>query len=266
MNTQTPLPQSGWDESSSQKFIDYGRYFVPDRERQLKTIVDLVPLLDQPGTIFELCCGEGLLAEALLERFPACTVYGFDGSPEMLQQAQTRLARFGSRFQPRSFDLAATSWRQVDQPLHAVVSSLAIHHLDGPQKQALFRDVYRMLAEGGALIIADVMAPADERGRELAANAWDEAVRERARELDGNLDGFAVFERERWNMYRYSDPDDIDKPSRLFDQLKWLEQAGFADVDVYWLRAGHAIFGGRKRPEIDSPPARDKMKPVKDST
>jgi hypothetical protein len=47
-------------------------------------------------------------------------------------------------------------------------------------------------------------------------------------------------------MYRYFDPDDIDKPSRLLDQLKWLEQAGFADVDVYWMLAGHAIFGGRK--------------------
>ena len=47
-------------------------------------------------------------------------------------------------------------------------------------------------------------------------------------------------------MYRYFDPEDIDHPSRLFDQLKWLEQAGFADVDVYWMLAGHALFGGRK--------------------
>jgi len=27
-------------------------------------------------------------------------------------------------------------------------------------------------------------------------------------------------------MHRYLDPDDIDKPSPLFDQLKWLEMAG----------------------------------------
>ncbi len=47
-------------------------------------------------------------------------------------------------------------------------------------------------------------------------------------------------------MYRYPDVDDIDKPSRLLDQLKWLEQAGFADVDVFWMQAGHALFGGRK--------------------
>ena len=42
------------------------------------------------------------------------------------------------------------------------------------------------------------------------------------------------------------DPEDIDKPSPLLTQLKWLEQAGFKAVDVFWMQAGHAIFGGWK--------------------
>ena len=64
--------------------------------------------------------------------------------------------------------------------------------------------------------------------------------------LDGNLDGFAYFEREQWNMYHTNPVDDIDKPSTLFDQLGWLRAAGFAVVDVVWMRAGHAIFAGWK--------------------
>lgn len=241
-----PEPQDRWDEQVSRAFIDYGRYVVPERERQVQTIVDLLPRFDGPCTVVELCCGEGLLAEAILERFPTYTVRGFDGSSEMLGQARERLARFGERFQGRPFDLAARAWRDVDDPVHAVVTSLALHHLDGPQKQLLFRDIHAMLAPGGAFIIADVMEPAHPLGWELAADAWDEAVRERSLELDGTTGGFDFFERERWNMYRYFDPADIDKPSRLFDQQKWLEQAGFAAVDVYWMRAGHAIFGGWK--------------------
>jgi tRNA (cmo5U34)-methyltransferase len=241
-----PEPQDRWDEQVSRAFIDYGRYVVPERERQVQTIVALLPRLDGPCTVVELCCGEGLLAAAILERFPTYTVQGFDGSTEMLQRARERLARFGERFQARPFDLAARAWRDVDDPVHAVVTSLALHHLDGDQKQLLFRDVYGMLAPGGAFIIADVMEPAHPLGWELAADAWDEAVRERALELDGTTEGFDFFERERWNMYRYFDSEDIDKPSRLFDQQKWLEQAGFVDVDAYWMRAGHAIFGGWK--------------------
>jgi ubiquinone/menaquinone biosynthesis C-methylase UbiE len=235
-----------WSEAESQAFIDFGRYFVPEREQQIEMFCDLIPASEQPFNILELCCGEGLLAGALLERFPSCTVYGFDGSPAMLDRARKQLASYGERFRTRLFDLADHSWRALDWPVQAVVSSLTIHHLDGGQKQQLFQDMARLLEPGGVLLIADVVEPASRAGAELAAKAWDAAVRQRALAIDGNLDAVAYFEREKWNMYRYPDPDDIDKPSRLLDQLKWLEQAGFADVDVFWMQAGHALFGGRK--------------------
>jgi ubiquinone/menaquinone biosynthesis C-methylase UbiE len=236
-----------WDEHNSQTFIDLGRYFVPDREGQIAAFCDLIGPPDAPFEVIELCCGEGLLADALLHRYPRCTVHGYDGSPAMLRRAEERLAAYGARFRARQFDLAARAWRSPPRPVHAVVSSLAIHHLDGAQKQELFADVYAMLGRGGVFLIADVVEPASSSGRALAAREWDEAVRERARKLDGSEDAFAFFERERWNMYRYPlDPDDIDKPSRLLDQLTWLQQAGFDEVDVFWMRAGHALFGGRK--------------------
>ena len=60
--------QTAWDENASGAFIDYGRYFVPERERQIEIIVALISHLERDFTIYELCCGEGLLAEALLER------------------------------------------------------------------------------------------------------------------------------------------------------------------------------------------------------
>ena len=235
-----------WSETESQTFIDLGRYFVPEREQQIEAFCDLIPPDEQPFNILELCCGEGLLAGALLARFPSCTVHGFDGSPAMLDRARRQLASYGERFQTQLFDLADHSWRTRDWPVQAVVSSLTIHHLDGRQKQQLFQDMARLLEPGGVFLIADVVEPASRAGAELAAKAWDAAVRQRALAIDGTLDALAYFEREKWNMYRYPDPDDIDKPSRLLDQLKWLEQAGFADVDVFWTQAGHALFGGRK--------------------
>jgi tRNA (cmo5U34)-methyltransferase len=245
--TTEPNSQPAWNEQNSQTFIDLGRYAVPEREWQLAAFCDLIAPPDGPFAVAELCCGEGLLAEALLERYPQSSVIGYDGSPTMLQQAAARLARFGPRFVARQFDLADRAWRGEVGAVQAVVSSLAIHHLDDAGKQALFRDVFGMLAEGGTFAIADVIAPAGPRGAAIAADAWDAAVRRRARELDGDLRGFELFERERWNMYRYPEPeDDIDKPSHLLDQLRWLESAGFAEVDAYWVYAGHALFGGRK--------------------
>ena len=242
---------AGWQEKDSRLFVDYGRYFVPERETQIQIICDLIPPRPAPFPVLELCCGEGLLAAALLAQFPGATVHGYDGSPEMLQRARQTLAAHSDRFATQPFDLAARDWRQPPWPVHAVVSSLAIHHLDGPGKQALFQDVQQMLTPGGIFVVADLVQPTTELGREVAAKAWDAAVRRRALELDGNRDAFEAFQQQQWNMYRYPEANGVDKPSTLFDQLQWLAQAGLTGVDVHWMMAGHAIFSGRKLDTTD---------------
>jgi tRNA (cmo5U34)-methyltransferase len=37
-----------------------------------------------------------------------------------------------------------------------------------------------------------------------------------------------------------------DRPARLTDQLAWLAEIGFADIDVIWKRYNFAVYGGRK--------------------
>jgi tRNA (cmo5U34)-methyltransferase len=246
MSSEDLSGTAGWSEETSRLFIDYGRYFVPERDRQMQMIAMLLSHLETGGLILELCCGEGLLAHVLLERLPLATVHGLDGSAEMLQQAVSRLAPFGDRFRCSAFDLASSTWRTPDFPVSAVVSSMAIHHLTGLQKQQLFADVHRMLLPGGAFVIADIVEQPVDVGRRLAAETWDEVVRQRSIELDGNTEAFAFFEREGWNTFWFLDPDDIDKPSPLFDQLKWLEEAGFCDIEAHWMLAGHALFSAWK--------------------
>jgi len=233
-----------WSEESSQYFIDYAAYFVPDRAVQLDTLCALIPARRDPFHVVELCCGEGLLARAILERYPSSCLHGYDGSSTMLEKARTGLQPFSERVTLHEFDLAAAGWRSFPWPVQAVVSSLAIHHLDGQQKRELYRDLYRLIDPGGALIIADLIQPAHPLGTRVAARAWDEAVRQTAAARDGNEAAFEVFQRDRWNIFRYPDP--MDKPSGLYEQLRWLEAAGFSAVDVYWLKAGHALYGGWK--------------------
>lgn len=238
-----PRDSFQWSEQDSQAFLAYGRVFVPEREYQIQTICDLIPPRATPFTVVELASGEGLLAAAILERFAQASVVGRDGSPEMLRRAAANLQRFGARFTAQPFELAASDWRVTIRSVHAVVSSLTIHHLDGAQKQALFRDVSAMLAPGGVFVIADLVQPTTACGVVVAAQAWDDAVRQRAHDL-GEPRAFAEFQQSRWNVFRYPDPGDT--PSPLFDQLQWLTQAGFFNVDVAWMKAGHAIFGGSK--------------------
>ncbi len=236
-----------WTEDDSRLFIDEGAYFVPERETQIATICTAIPPLDGPGHIVELCCGEGLLSRVLLERFPAATVHAFDGSPRMLEATRRTAGALAARLETRQFDLAARDWRTLEFEAHAVVSSLAVHHLDAAGKQALFQDIYSLLAPGGAFVLADLIEPARTAGQAIAAAAWDEAVKARALARDGDVEAFERFRAERWNYYSDPDPDPVDQPSPLYDQLKWLEAAGFAALDVHYLKAGHAILSGVRR-------------------
>jgi tRNA (cmo5U34)-methyltransferase len=230
-----------WSEDDSRLFIDEGRYFVPERELQIETICAAIPPAPADAHLVELCSGEGLLTRALLDRFPRATVHAFDLSPTMLASTRDRAGPHAARLRTQAFRLEAADWRKPGFHAHAVVSSLAVHHLDGEEKRILFRDLFAIVAPGGVFVLADLVAPTRAAGIEIAARQWDDAVKARAMALDGNHDAFARFRAEDWNFYAQAEPDPIDKPSALLDQLRWMEEAGFVRADIHWMKAGHAI-------------------------
>ena len=238
--------KDGWRETDSETFIDCGQYFVPHRARQIQIIRDMTPAAVPGDGYVELCCGEGRSSAALLAAQPNARVLAFDGSETMRAATVARLAPFGGRAEVAAFDLLSTDWRQLPFAPLAIVSSLAIHHLDGPQKQTLFADLYRSLKPGGRLNIADLVECQSRAANGIAAWCWDEATKEASPSHDGPDDAYAIFVAENWNYYSDPEPDPIDKPSPLLAQLQWLQGAGFVEVDVHWLLAGHAIFSGRK--------------------
>lgn len=245
-----------WDEGSSQSFLAEGDIFVPARLEQMNTLLDLIPAgRDEVFTIAELAGGGGELGEMILDRFPHCHYLALDGSEMMLAQLHERLARFGERVTIRQFDITAQEWRtQLPTQLRCVLSSLCVHHLFGTEKRQLFHDMRKALEPGGGLLIADVIKPADERIAQLFARQYDEIVREQSLAARGDLSGFQRFNELEWNYFRYDynlpDTDTIDHPSLLNDQLYWLSEVGFSMVDCYWMRAGHAVFGGYKQSKI----------------
>lgn len=238
--------QPRWSESGSATFISQGDVYVPRRDEQIATLLDLLPAQrDEACTFAELGAGEGILARAVLGAFPRCRYLALDGSALMRRHLTQTLAPFGDRVTVRPFDLFAQDWRaELPTPLRGVLSSLVVHHLDADGKRALYRDLARAIEPGGALLLADLVAPTAPGAAALFARQWDDAARAQSLALRGDLSGYEQFVADAWNLFTPEGADPMDMPSPLADQLIWLREAGFATADCFWLYAGHAIYGG----------------------
>lgn len=233
----------GWGEDESRVFVEFGRAMVPGREEIERTFLDLLPAAsDEPFVGVEIGTGTGWLCAAVLRTFPGARMVGLDGSKEMLRVAGDVLAVYQDRAELRPFRLEEDSWVERLPPVRVFLSSLVLHHLDGPGKRGLFARLFDRLEPGGALLFADVMEPRTDLARRHFAGSWTGEVRRRSLAIHGDERACEFFVRERWNMYEYPDP--ADKPSTLPEQVRWLEEAGFEGVDVFWARAGHALLGG----------------------
>jgi tRNA (cmo5U34)-methyltransferase len=245
--------QAGWTEADSRRYRELAAVAVPARDEQMAALLALLPFRqDESFRAVELGCGEGYLSAALLECFPHALVVALDGSAEMRAIASDRVRRFGARAHIDAFDLADTDWLQRFPACDCVLSSLCLHHLPGDAKRRLFAAISQQLSPRGALLIADLVAPQRREAWDLYAATWDRLAQAQSMSKTGSPHLFEKFVKERWNHYRFPDP--VDQPSPLFEQLSWLQEAGFAVVDCFWLQGGHAIYGGYKsRAGADSP-------------
>ncbi len=238
--------QSNWSEEDSALYRELAAVAVPRREEQLAALVALLPFgRDEAFSVVELACGEGVLSAAVLDAYPNARALALDGSASMRDATSARLVGFGERAHVGEFDLASEDWRGCMDGAEAVVSSLAIHHLDADGKRRLFADVARRTSERGALLIADIVEPLSEQAWGYYADVYDMAAERRSREETGSGELYQRLVEEEWNFFRFPEPSEL--PSPLFDQLAWLREAGFASVDCFWLLAGHAVYGGYKQ-------------------
>jgi trans-aconitate methyltransferase len=235
-----------WSETDSRTFIGLADVAVAGREEALETLVSLVPAEpDEAFGVIDIGCGEGILLERLLERFAEARVTGFDGSELMRDRAKRRLAHFGERAEIVAFDLGDITWlTEIPSPVRAVLSSLALHHLDGPAKRSLFRELASRLEPGGALLVCDVVQPGNEVVRRTFAAQWDPIAREQSQRLTGSLKAYEEALAEGWNVHLEREPTPGETPSLLYEQLQWLAEAGLSAVDCFWMRAGLAVYGG----------------------
>lgn len=240
----------GEEETAAKSWLSLAESIIPARREQIATLVRLIPARPIDAfTVVELGVGDGKLAKAVLEAFPLCRYLALESSEPLRTHAQTTLASFGERFEVRPFMLAEPSWRRMlPNPLRCVLASFCLHELNGDGKHTLFTDLTLRIQPEGALLIADLVQPRTRRIAQLYAEQYETTVREQSQALHGDLRDYAQFKSHGWNYFAHpaNSNSTAPSPSPLAEQLRWLEEAGLTSVDCFWLRAGHAVYGGYK--------------------
>jgi tRNA (cmo5U34)-methyltransferase len=235
-----------WTETDSRDFIDLAEIAVPARDEQTETLLALVPAeREHAFALVDICAGEGLFCERVLQTYPNSRVVALDGSNLMRRRAASRLDAYGDRAQVRAFDLGSDDWtEQLPAPLRCAVSSMALHHLEATSKQKFFRRLAERLEPGGALLIADIIAASNDFARRSYDNQWTDLAQAQSLAVTGSLAAYERALADGWHPTWDTEAEPGEMPYQVFAQLKWLERAGFSSVDCFWKRAGHAVYGG----------------------
>jgi tRNA (cmo5U34)-methyltransferase len=149
------VAQFHWDPDTYLKLV---REEVPDYEHLQEEAVAATGTGTGTGgmRVLELGIGTGETARRVLARHPTASLIGLDASREMVDQARRALP--DDRVQLR---VAHLEDPLPDGPFDVVISTLAIHHLDGRGKAKLFQRAARVIAPGGRLVVADIVVPED---------------------------------------------------------------------------------------------------------
>jgi ubiquinone/menaquinone biosynthesis C-methylase UbiE len=105
--------------------------------------------------LIDVGCGTGELA--MLAACSHICVTGIDATPDMIEIARRNARALGSRAQ---FEVGVAEALPIsDSAVDAVVSSFFFHHLPSEVKREALREMWRVLAPGGRLVIADYGRP-----------------------------------------------------------------------------------------------------------
>lgn len=217
-------------ESEAKEFDSRVLKIIPYYSEMLAALIVAIPFVeDSTFEAIDLGSGTGTVAKRLKEKFPKAKVTCLDFSEKMLQMAQAKLQNFSDV----TYQAANFSEFEFEPKYDLVISSLALHHLESDQaKKDFFRKIYQALKPNGIFYNADVVLAASEKLQTKYMEKWTAFTARNLSEAEVQN-----------NLVRYKNED---MPAKLNDQLTWLTEVGFKDVEVIWKYYNFAVYGGVK--------------------
>jgi tRNA (cmo5U34)-methyltransferase len=205
------------------------RRLVPDFDGFYGAVTEAVQRLapSAPRRVLDLGAGTGLLSATVAAAFPEAELELLDASEPMLALARERLGDAVS-----AVHIGDMGGELPPGPFDAIVSALAIHHLEHPGQRALMGRIHGALRPGGVFANAEQVDGPTAQLTGLYAQRWAEDCR-----ALGATEAEIAGARERMRHDRCTDVE---------SQLHWLRDAGFTTADCTYKSWRFAVLIARK--------------------
>ena len=204
---------------------------IPYYDQMITALVDAVHFNTTDAIrIIDLGCGTGTVAKRLADKFPNAKIVCLDIASKMIDIAKYKLADHKNT----GFIVGDFSTVVFNESFDVVVSSLALHHIQtDEEKKVFYSKIYMLLVKSGQFLNADVVLATTDYQQKQNMNRWIDY-------MNRNVPMEEI--QQRWIPAHKTE----DRPSKLMDQLKWLEEIGFESVDVIWKYYNFSVYGGIK--------------------
>lgn len=218
-------------EEEAQEFDTTILKLVPYYPQMIQALVSAIPFKESEKiNIIDLGCGTGYISMKLKERFPNSKLTCLDFAENMITQARIRLKKYDSiTFYNEDFRKF-----EFDKTYDVAVSSLALHHLETKkEKKKFYSKIFDSLRSHGVFYNADIILSSNDYLQKLYMSKWKEFMSRTisTKEIE-----------DTWMTKHHKE----DHPEILLDQLEWLKEIGFTEVDVVWKYYNFAVYGGTK--------------------
>ena len=188
---------------------------IPHRSEGEAALLEWMP--NRPSRVLDLGSGDGRLLSLVIEACAPAEAVALDFSEAMLDRLRDRFST--------SFGVSVTA-HDLENPLprelgtfDVIVSSFAIHHLTHTRKRRLYEEVHARLRPGGVFCNLEHVASSTLSLHNLFLARLD---------------------------VRPEDEDPSNKLLGVHEQLRWLRDIGFIDVDCHWKWRELALLAGTR--------------------
>lgn len=158
MLKEVPSDHDFFDPAYVKHWSDSITRYRPERKKLFEAFgAEAARMKNRTLSVFELGCGPGFLAEALLKNCNIARYTLVDFSPEMLKLSQSRLAKFKDLTLFIQGDFKKANWTDaVPARFDLIVSLQAVHELRHASRiPKLYSQLYSLLTGGGKILICD---------------------------------------------------------------------------------------------------------------